>query len=39
VDVPSTSEFFELLTAEEYEEFIKEIRGVEEEEEEEEEEE
>jgi glycine cleavage system H protein len=37
VDVPSTTEFYELLTAEEYEEYIKEIRGVEEEEEEEEE--
>lgn len=30
VDVPSTMEFYELLTAEEYEEYIKEIRGVEE---------
>jgi glycine cleavage system H protein len=39
VDVPSTAEFYELLTAEEYEEYIKEIRGVEEEAEEEEEEE
>jgi glycine cleavage system H protein len=39
VDVSSTTEFYELLTAEEYEEYIKEIRGVEEEAEEEEEEE
>ena len=39
LDVPATGEFYELLTAEEYEEYLKEMRGLEEEEEEEEEEE
>lgn len=39
LDVPSTTEFYELLSAEEYEEYIKEIKGLEEEEEEGEEEE